>query len=356
MDDQQAGTVEAYCRGCDYMLRGIGDTGKCPECGRDFDLNNPQTWTRYPRRRRVWRMLRWPVSFLLLLVLASAGGVGWLYWDWRSEQAVIQWVKDQRGHVSTRPIGPTWVKERAGRWAWLLERADRVDVTAPVPVASPPPLWQMAWAREVWLWEEGVTDEWIAALARVRTLESLTLINTRVGDEGLQRLGHRQGLLVLGLASPLVSDEGLAVLANFPNLKGLGWGGKQIRGDGLVHLRHVPKLEVLYLNATSVVDEALAAVGQRHALKRLELWGTQVTSAGMAHLSRLNQLEYMNLSNTALDDAAVEHLAKLTSLKTLFVQGTQMTLAGVDRLREALPNTVISSDYGTWEPAPRAGE
>lgn len=39
------------CRKCGYLLLGL-DNGRCPECGRDFDLRDPTTFTCISRSRR----------------------------------------------------------------------------------------------------------------------------------------------------------------------------------------------------------------------------------------------------------------------------------------------------------------
>jgi hypothetical protein len=94
MANDTAGQLEQYCRGCFYMLRGIGQVGKCPECGQEFDLSDPKTWARYPRRQRMWRILRWPAYGMLALLVLATGLVGWFDWGWRAEQTAINWVRD----------------------------------------------------------------------------------------------------------------------------------------------------------------------------------------------------------------------------------------------------------------------
>lgn len=37
LDDSSAMAVPAHCSKCDYVLLGLGITGKCPECGSDFN-------------------------------------------------------------------------------------------------------------------------------------------------------------------------------------------------------------------------------------------------------------------------------------------------------------------------------
>jgi hypothetical protein len=60
-----------YCRGCWYDLRGI-ESGKCPECGRDFDPEQPCSFLYFPGTRmpdEMWSVLYvQSVAILLFLV------------------------------------------------------------------------------------------------------------------------------------------------------------------------------------------------------------------------------------------------------------------------------------------------
>lgn len=70
---------DACCPNCDYLLRGLRSTS-CPECGRPFDPDVPETYRLGPRRRPLWwwgrRPVRPPVWHVMwggavLLVLAE---------------------------------------------------------------------------------------------------------------------------------------------------------------------------------------------------------------------------------------------------------------------------------------------
>ena len=75
-----------YCRTCGYDLRGtVAAPLRCPECGRGFDPDDPQSfrllplphWTRH-LRRALW------TAAVLLLGLALTWG--WLFWGWHQER------------------------------------------------------------------------------------------------------------------------------------------------------------------------------------------------------------------------------------------------------------------------------
>ncbi|HET6880828.1 MAG TPA: serine/threonine-protein kinase [Pirellulales bacterium] len=60
-------------------------------------------------------------------------------------------------------------------------------------------------------------------------------------------------------------------------------------------------------------------------------------------------------TNSDLSDVGLDHLKRLALLTTLDVQGTKVTAAGVEKLHAVLSSCRITSDHGTFEPAPAGG-
>lgn len=107
------------------------------------------------------------------------------------------------------------------------------------------------------------------------------------------------------------------------------------------------------------------AVNQMPALPKLvklNLKDTQVTDAGLEALPELPSLEWLNLFGTDITDAGLDSLKRYTSLDKLYLTGTNVTEAGVAKLRAALPDTKVYSDFdGQFsfaepEPEPVAGK
>lgn len=100
-----------YCRRCGYDLRSRHESLRCPECGREFDPSNPRTFLHRPPRAYTRWLKRLGVVLLSVLLILSAGW-GWLYWGWRSEQAVI----GRLGPYATRvkPLGGQALQRRLG--------------------------------------------------------------------------------------------------------------------------------------------------------------------------------------------------------------------------------------------------
>lgn len=60
----------ATCRACRYSLRGLGDRGKCPECGARFDAADPASF-RVPRRPWWVPWVRPPSARMCALAIAA---------------------------------------------------------------------------------------------------------------------------------------------------------------------------------------------------------------------------------------------------------------------------------------------
>src|SRR4051812_42173367 len=56
------------CWGCDYLLRGV-ESGRCPECGREFDRANPLSMN---HGRAMGRLGRWMIGRIGLLAILTA--------------------------------------------------------------------------------------------------------------------------------------------------------------------------------------------------------------------------------------------------------------------------------------------
>ncbi len=80
-------------------------------------------------------------------------------------------------------------------------------------------------------------------------------------------------------------------------------------------------------------------------LTRLNLKDTAITDAGLAALPDMPRIEWLNLFGTEISDAGIDALKRYGTLKKLYVTGTAITEQGVARLRTALPETEVYSDF-----------
>ena len=165
-----------------------------------------------------------------------------------------------------------------------------------------------------------LTSETLAALARLETVQKVELIACGLTDEDLRHLRLPPQLTELDLPRNEINGPGLAHLAQL-KVKALGLEFNNLRDDTLSHLPQLVNVEELGLSyCIGVTDRGIqGGVLQRMPqLRRLALRGLkQITDASLDELARLAQLEHLNIRQNGI------------------------TEAGSDRLRQALPKTVV---------------
>jgi hypothetical protein len=129
-----------------------------------------------------------------------------------------------------------------------------------------------------------LTDKGLASIARFKSVQLLSLINTQVTDEGLKRLAELPELKHLALYGARLTDKAAPQLAKLRNIVSLELGNTAFGDDGLKGLEPL----------TSLVQ--------------LGLRETQVTDAGLKHLHGRN-LVWVDVRNTKVSAAAVKQLS-----------------------------------------------
>jgi uncharacterized membrane protein/YHS domain-containing protein len=101
----------------------------------------------------------------------------------------------------------------------------------------------------------------------------------------------------------------------------------------------------LDLQGSSFGDEAAQQLPAMPKLTKLNLKDTAITDEGVAALPDLPKLRWLNLFGTEITDTSLEAIADYTELEKLYITGTNVSAQGVAKLREALPDTEVFSDF-----------
>jgi Leucine-rich repeat (LRR) protein len=96
------------------------------------------------------------------------------------------------------------------------------------------------------------------------------------------------------------------------------------------------------LRGNPLGDVGLAFAGKISSLEKLDISDTHFTDAGLVHLKKLKALKELYLSGTLVTDAGLLHLKTLTNLKKLILFNISVTREGGKKLKQALPDLVIS--------------
>jgi hypothetical protein len=149
-------------------------------------------------------------------------------------------------------------------------------------------------------------------------------------------------------------DADLKILPRLLNLESLSLAESAVTEQGLASLRGLDHLKMLNLArldqfrygspVTGLNDAALVPIQGLTRLETLTLTGNRITDQGLALIARMPALENLDLDATDVTDAGLVHLQSLKKLKTLALGGTRVTPEGVQTLQKALPGLEISID------------
>jgi hypothetical protein len=120
----------------------------------------------------------------------------------------------------------------------------------------------------------------------------------------IERLGgrvkydDRQTVVEVALGGTRVSDAEIERLAVFPGLQTLSLFDSAIGDDGLAKLGPCQSLDTLYLGRTRVTDTGLKHLTQFQTLKNLGLSDTRVSDQGIRQLASLANLRTINVHRT----------------------------------------------------------
>lgn len=207
-----------------------------------------------------------------------------------------------------------------------------------------------------------ITDEDLAAIAQLTSLEELHLAGTRVSDQGLAHLAALNSLRVLDLSETRVTGSGLANLQDLPNLAALRLDRCRVSDSametinrypaltelslafntglsdrGLAKLTNLNKLQMLDVGGARLTDVAMSTIGNFTELRRLNLAGTKVSDASAEAFGKFPNLQSVNLASTEVGDRTMTALAGLKNLQIVDARRTGVTATGASAVREANP-------------------
>lgn len=139
-----------------------------------------------------------------------------------------------------------------------------------------------------------------------------------------------------------LSEPQLKGIESLGEMPPLSLSGNTTSGPQLEMLSKLTHLSSINLADSGTLDEHLALVGKMTQLKSLILSNINAKGSSFAALANLKNLETLDLSKTQIADEALVHLHGLKSLKHLDLSSTAVTAAGVEKLREALPEAIVS--------------
>jgi len=183
----------------------------------------------------------------------------------------------------------------------------------------------------------GQNVNYIPSVLGMPETKKLAFSGSHITDATLDLLNGGTNVTEVILTACAVTDLGLVHLQSLKHLESLSIIEVKISDEGLRAVQGLENLRWVNLNATNVRGSGLKYLPKK--IKTLNLMHTFTNDAAV-HLARFEELGTLYLGGPLISDEALDDLAKLDSLRTLVLWDTAVSKAGLDRLKQALPNCV----------------
>ncbi|MFT7536139.1 MAG: hypothetical protein ACI85K_002093 [Hyphomicrobiaceae bacterium] len=294
------------------------------------------------------------------------------------DEAAIDWAMGERVGDVVPPSLVTGVRERmaaASHPADTRSRARRFGIAAAVLLGTlvvAAVAWSRTGHREVRYAAVALQDPSRPARVSSRALIEALPVGTRyVAGDGLQdedlpallRLRDLESLRLSALPPSLpnahphqspyrnVSDDGLRMLVGMPKLRSLTlFAQTKLTGRGLEALAHLPALEELTLYASTAEDEALTVLSQIPKLKLLHLPSCEgIGKATIERISKIQTLRDLDLSECfQLQADWLQQLGQMQNLERLKLKMDIAVSRGLIGINHANNRGIIDSTLAAW--------
>jgi hypothetical protein len=337
------------------------------------------------RRRRRPRLVS--IGLKEFFVLSALIAIGLAYWfhlraEHRKMQAIIDSLGGPQVLFGVDQMLPVWVRSWQMRGELLL--GDLPTAIQLTKVDNPAAAWEglarLNSVRNLTIdGDSKITggskitiDAHAWHLQKMRQLESLSLRDTDLSDEGASILAVLKQLRILALDN-CISNAGVRHIAGLTNLElltimGSRNKGPRITGACFMHFSDLTNLKTLSIVAEKASANEITQLARLRNLEWLQLLGgfenaglesvgkltrlrfllftshQPVTDDDIAHLRNLNQLTQLHLGNTQIGDAALEMISTMHLLQKLSIDKMpNITDVGMGRSRnQELPGAQIT--------------
>jgi Leucine-rich repeat (LRR) protein len=150
--------------------------------------------------------------------------------------------------------------------------------------------------RTIYMQSGNVTDEGLDAIGQLKGIAVLILTNAdKVTARGFEKLHGLKHLTDLWIAHSTVSDDELAAIARIHSLQTLDLAGTPITDAGLKEIAKLPNLKRLWIDNTCISDDGLQHLRTMPSLQELKISIGEITAAGVGQLRGMKSLRSIKL-------------------------------------------------------------
>jgi internalin A len=283
----------------------------------------------------LWRRrLRLSVRALMVVVLITGGGLGWLMYRARVQRDAVAAIR--------RAGGLTY-------YDWEMRESNTPDFNLLVVNRNGMPKWRkwliemigpdyLGTVRSVTLPGPTNADPIMPYVSQLEDLEELSFrASVPLSNAGIAHLRGLTRLRILRLPSTepgRITGEGLKHIRGLYRLESLSLQSLPLTDADLTPIRALTNLRVLTGVSPKLTDVGMSNLSALANLRRLDLGWTHITSAGLVHLRDMSQLRYLNLEGTHVNDAGLPTLAALPALTYVRLLYSEVTPVGVANFRK----------------------
>ena len=147
-----------------------------------------------------------------------------------------------------------------------------------------------------------------------------------------------------------LSEQAWPYVARLITLEDLDLGGAEMNSERMKLLQPLIKVHKLSLFGALIDSPSMENLVGMRQLETLYLYRTPLDDDAIDWIAKLKDLQHLNMFDTFLTDDGLDRLGQCKQLRHVSIGNSQVgnfpesrfTEAGVERLRDALPNTVIS--------------
>lgn len=147
-------------------------------------------------------------------------------------------------------------------------------------------------------------------LAPLRSLPQLEILALKCTAKDLQHFSNQRKLRELYLGEEGITDDCAKLLQNNPRLTSLSLLGTSTSDALAPHLARLEQLEFLQMIDTKISSAGILQLSQLKNLQQLLLVGEEVDDAAIPAIVQLKSLRYLSVHNTRISDDGIEELRR----------------------------------------------
>lgn len=355
-----------FCRSCWYCIDNIF-SNSCPECGREFDINDPKTY-RLTTKSRHYHRLFWKIILLLgfcfLLLTAvtifkkyqtnrakveidKIAGLGTYmttynypaqFWKYAHGQGlpyleyIYAFTADDEEFSDTKLAKVSHIAPHIAIWDLS---SSNITASGIINIQNP--------SRVKWLniSDTSIKEDDLAFVSRFSNIEILYLDNLDVTTRMIESLKEIKSIHTLSISGSSLNSETFRAIGELSNLGHLVLNQSKMGDDDLRYLNNLNDLLILQVSDASLSNHGLKHLAKITSLKIMYLKNTDISDEGIKHLFQLENLEHVDVSGTAISKSGLMALMKCPKLQVIIAHGTGLTDDIVDACKKIRPDMHI---------------